>query len=403
MTATASPKRPSSMSVRLKVLAVNALLVLVSTLLSYFVLEIVFYRVLLPDARFSPRPFLPETPGVLVQTTKAGYAPHDYVAILGDSYAEGVGDEMLHANGDDTKLFHAAHVIHARTGRDVVTFGQGGAGSAEAFVRLPTRAIEGSRCVIFPTIEDPAHIFAYFYEGNDVDENLGFTRKVATQYGGADTDAIDRYLSEQYGRFASWRCHFYLGDNVSRMARFVYEYKVKKTNPFVTSETNRNTFVIADKETPTPAVLGPAIAVAPDDIRTAIGVFGRSLAWLRRRFASTPIVVVYVPSPLSTYRLAAPTVTYLSIEGASYQPRESASARVAANSDLLCGLVREAAVRLGTGFLDARPALRAAAAAQPIHGPIDWLHFNHAGYQVFGALLARRLPDATTLDACGAS
>ena len=64
---------------------------------------------------------------------------------------------MLHANGDDTKLFHAAHVIHARTGRDVVTFGQGGAGSAEAFVRLPTRAIEGSRCVIFPTIEDPAH------------------------------------------------------------------------------------------------------------------------------------------------------------------------------------------------------------------------------------------------------
>ena len=233
------------------------------------------------------------------------------------------------------------------------------------------------------------------------DENLEFTRKVATQYGGADADAIDRYLSEQYGRFASWRCHFFLDDNVSRMARFVYEYQVKKTNPFVTSETNRNTFVIADKETPTPAVLGPAIAVAPDDIRTAIGVFGRSLAWLRRRFASTPIVVVYVPSPLSTYRLAAPTVTYLSIEGASYQPRESASARVAANSDLLCGLVREAAVRLGTGFLDARPALRAA--AQPIHGPIDWLHFNHAGYQVFGALLAQRLPDATTPDACGAS
>jgi len=65
--------------------------------------------------------------------------------------------------------------------------------------------------------------------------------------------------------------------------------------------------------------------------------------------------------------------------------------------------VREAAVRQDTGFLDARPALRTAAAAQPIHGPIDWLHFNHAGYQVFGELLARRLPDATTVDPCGAS
>jgi hypothetical protein len=403
MTATASPRQASSTTGKLKAFAVNSLLVLVSTLLCYLVLEIAFYRVLLPDARFSPRPFLPETPGVLVQTTKAGYAPHHYVAILGDSYAEGVGDEMLQANGDDARLFHAAHVIHTRTGRDVVTFGQGGAGSAEAFVRLPTRAIEGSRCVIFPTIEDPAYIFAYFYEGNDIDESLALSRKIATQYGRADTGVIDRFLSEQYGRFASWRCHFFLGDNISRMARFVYEYKVKKTNPFVTSETNRNTFVIAGKETPTPAVLGPALAVAPEDIRTAIGMFDRSLAWLRRRFASAPVVVVHIPSPLSTYRLAAPTVTYLSIEDTSYHPRESASARVTANSDLLCGLVREAAVRHGTGFLDARPALRAAAAARPIHGPIDWLHFNHAGYQVFGELLARRLPDAATVDLCGAS
>jgi hypothetical protein len=402
MKATASPKQSSPPTAKLKALAINSLLVLVSTLLSYFALEILFFRVLLPDARFSPRPFLPETPGVLVQTTKAGYAPHDYVAILGDSYAEGVGDEMLQANGDDAKLFHAAHVIQARTGRDVVTFGQGGAGSAEAFVRLPTRAIEGSRCVVFPTIEDPAHVFAYFYEGNDIEENLALSRKVAAQYGGADAGAIDRYLSEQYGRFASWRCHFYLGDNVSRMARFVYEYKVKKTNPFNTSETNRNTFVIAGRETPAPAVLGPAIAVAPADIRTAVGVLDRSLAWLRRRFARTPIVVVHVPSPLSIYRPAAPTAVYLAIEG-GYQPRESASARVAANSDLLCGLVREAAVRHGTGFLDARPALRAAAADRLIHGPIDWLHFNRAGYQVFGDLLARRLPDRTTADPCGAS
>lgn len=402
MTASASPKQSSSPTPRLKAFAINTLLMLVSTLLCYLVLEIVFYRVLLPDARFSPRPFLPETPGVLVQTTKAGYVPHDYVAILGDSYAEGVGDEMLLANGDDARLFHAAHVIHGRTGRDVVTFGLGGAGSAEAFVRLPTRAIEGSRCVVFPTIEDPAHIFAYFYEGNDVDENLAFSRKVAAQYGGADPGAIDRYLSDQYGRFASWRCHFYLGDNVSRMARFVYEYKAKKTNPFYTSETSRNTFVIAGRETPTPALLGPAIAVAPEDIRTAIGVLDRSLGWLRRRFARTPVVVVHVPSPLSIYRPAAPTVTYLSIDGATYHPHESASRRVAANRDLLCGLAREAAVGHGAGFLDARPELRAAAAARPIHGPIDWLHFNRAGYQVFGDLLARRLPDTATVDPCGA-
>jgi hypothetical protein len=29
-----------------------------------------------------------------------------------------------------------------------------------------------------------------------------------------------------------------------------------------------------------------------------------------------------------------------------------------------------------------------------------WLHFNHAGYQAFGDILARRLPDTTTVDSC---
>ncbi len=88
------------------------------------------------------------------------------------------------------------------------------------------------------------------------------------------------------------------------------------------------------------------------------------------------------------------------IDDTGYHDREAAAARVAANSDLLCGLVREVAARQGTGFLGARPALRAAAAAQPIHGPIDWRHFNHAGYEVFGALLARRLADTSTIDGC---
>jgi hypothetical protein len=184
------------------------------------------------------------------------------------------------------------------------------------------------------------------------------------------------------------------------MVRFLNEYYLKKTNPFQTSETNRNTFVVADKNAATPAVLGPALAVTPADIRTAITVLDRSLAWLRRRFAGAPITVVYVPSPLATYRLGAPDVTYLMIDDTGYHDRETDAARVAANSDQLCGLARDVAARQGTGFIDARPALRAAAATRSIHGPIDWLHFNHSGYKAFGELLAQRLADTTTVDGC---
>jgi GDSL-like Lipase/Acylhydrolase family len=388
------------MTAKLNALAINSLLIVVSTIVGYLILEAIFFRLVLPELRFNARPFLPETPGALVQTSKAGYAPRNYVAIMGDSYAEGVGDEMLDVDGNEARGFHAAHVIHDLTGRDVVTFGKGGAGSAEAFVRLPTRAIEGSRCLIFPTIEDPRQILAYFYEGNDIEENLSFAAKVAHAYGQADARAIERYLSAQYGTFGTWHCHLYLGDNISRMVRFLNEYYLKKTDPFHTAEKSQNTFLIADRASAAPAVLGPALSVEPAGIRTAIEVFDRSLAWLRQRFAHVPITVVYIPSPLATYRLDAPSVAYFMIDDTGYHARAAAAEHVALNSDRICTLVREVAARQGTGFLDSRPALRAAAAARPIHGPIDWLHFNHAGYQVFGEILARRLPDPDALDGC---
>ena len=389
------------MAAKLKALAVNSLIVTIATIVCYLVIETIFFRLLLPEMRFNIRPFLPETPGALVQISKAGYAPRDYVAILGDSYAEGVGDEMLETRGNEAKSFQAANVIYERTGRDVVTFGQGGAGSAEAYVRLPTRAIMGSRCLVFPTIEDPRRILAYFYEGNDIEENLTFRHKVAAAYGRDDTGAIDKYLAEEYGRFASWRCHFYLGDNISRMVRFLNEYYVKHTDPFSTSETNRNTFLIAEAEEAAPSVLGPALAVEPRGMADALLVFDRSLAWLRQRFPQATTEVVYIPSPLSTYRLATSRAAYLSIDDTGYHNRETAAARVAENSDLLCSRTREIAIAHTMGFIDARPALRAAAAIRAIHGPIDWLHLNHAGYQALGDFLTRRLPDVGPKDKCG--
>ena len=91
----------------------------------------------------------------------------------------------------------------------------------------------------------------------------------------------------------------------------------------------------------------------------------------------------------------------------AFQPREDGktgtapSSQVARNSDLICRLVREASLRNGAGFIDARRALRKAAWSRLIHGPRDWTHLNEAGYRTLGALVAARL-DQRTHDACDA-
>src|SRR5215469_4496508 len=112
-----------------KALAVNAFVVAASTMLAYVAVEFLVFRVVLSSAHLTMRPFLPETAGALVQTTKAGYVPRNYVAILGDSYGQGLGDEAVKAAFDEGHWLHAGNVVHELTGRDIVTFAKAGAGS----------------------------------------------------------------------------------------------------------------------------------------------------------------------------------------------------------------------------------------------------------------------------------
>ena len=78
-------------------------------------------------------------------------------------------------------------------------------------------------------------------------------------------------------------------------------------------------------------------------------VFVRSLAYLRALLPDTHFLVVYIPSPLSSYRLLSPEI---SLQGyPDLLPKE----RVAENSDQICQMIRAATIRQGAGFLDVRP------------------------------------------------
>jgi hypothetical protein len=381
------------MAIRLKTIAVNSLIVIASTALCYLAVELIFFKVLFANADLGVRPYLPETAGALAQSTKAGSVPHDYVAILGDSYAQGFGDWSLSIGEDQSRAFHSPHVIHEMTGRDVVTFGRGGAGSAEAYVLLPSRALNGSRCLIFPTIGDPDQILAFFYEGNDIADNVHFDVKVRDKYGRSDASTIDAYLASEYAGYPWWRCHSHLGDIASRMARFLYEYYTGQVDPPSLARSHPNAVLIGGHIVPSSTLEGPpGFDYSAQDIAAAMLVFERSLLWLHKRFPRASITVVYIPSPLALYRLAGPEV----LVGA----HRVASDQLARESERICNMVRDITAREQVGFLDPGPALREAASTRAIHGPIDWYHFNKDGYRVFGEALARRLPEPAKVDGC---
>jgi hypothetical protein len=393
---------------RLKSWSANLLVVFGSIAITYLVCELLFFRVVLPRLPLNVRTHLPELADVLVQTSKSGYLPHDYIALLGDSYADGVGDWLLAANNNRAKPFHSAHVIHSLTGTDVVSFGRGPAGSAEGLVQRPARVFAVSECYLFPSIDQPKRMFYYFYEGNDLEDNLEFMARARRGDGQSSPDPIRRRLAG-YAEASPWRCHRHFGDTLMRMATFAAEFYLLKKDVYRPSKIPGPQLTIAGGTLRAAPLQAPALNLSADDIREALAVFDPSLAWLRSRWPDVPVTVVYIPSPLTIYRDAITdklkvhtpfgpkglSVAYADPDGGSLA--EFAASR----SDQICGSIRAMSLRHGAAFMDTRPALRTAALEQPIHGPIDWGHLNEAGYRLLGKLVADVTRGGPVADDCG--
>jgi hypothetical protein len=393
---------------RLKAFLANIALVVISLAITYFIGEFVFFRDLLPDMSMNLRPHLPDRADFFLQNSKAQRVPHDYIALLGDSYAQGMGDWLLAVGGKSDQPYHSANVIHDLLGRDVVTFGRASAGSAEGMVLRLTRILGDGYCYIFPPIEAPKQFVVYFYEGNDIDDNNELLRRAIKDGPASLAARVDKFLDTDYGVVSSWRCHGHLGDMMFRMARFVIR-DAFATHHVIDLPATKNRVMAAGVATATSELQVPSMDLNEQQIDDGVTVYDRSLAWLLRNYPNTPTTVIYIPAPASTYRQANPEVISKDV----FIPAESRRAGrlvivdgrpfpatgIYEHSQRICEKIRVATLRQGVAFIDARPIMRKAGAQQAIHGPRDWNHPNERGYRILGGLVAARINDHPA-DAC---
>ena len=393
---------------RLRGMLVNAVVSVVSVLVTYALFELAFFRFYLPHASLNLRPHIPDRADFFLQNSKSGHVPRDYIALVGDSYAQGMGDWLL-ANGGKNRLpYHSGDLIHQALGKDVVTVGRAASGSAEGMVLRTTRIFDDSYCYLFPTVDPPSRIVHYFYEGNDFDENYRTLERRIRPGGGDLKAAIDRFLDTRYAKVSHWRCHGYLGETLFRMARFLWRYRQYASAapldlPAVQQVISAGANVGAWQLDP------PPMAIDDSQIDAAVIVYERSLAWLRRRFPTAPVTVVYIPASAATYRHRdGEVVTYgVYIPGRPGGENDHAQVhglrfpveKIYARSRSGCEKIRVATLTQGVSFIDARPAMRKAAARQPVHGPRDWNHLNKNGYEALSDLIAARIAEPAR-DSC---
>ena len=117
---------------------------------------------------------------ILAQSSKKSTLPHEYIAIVGDSYAIGAGDWLEEIRGTSffgSPSYSPAHLIHKKTGIDVVSFGQGGVGSFGGIWKEPITQFLHINSVKNYHLSPPKYFLVFFYEGNDIYDNVGFLRK----------------------------------------------------------------------------------------------------------------------------------------------------------------------------------------------------------------------------------
>jgi hypothetical protein len=338
---------------------------------------------------------------VLAQSSKRAAVPEPgYVAILGDSFAAGLGDWLLEADPDANPPFHAAHVLHERLGRDVVSFGHSGDGSMTGWVKRPFRTLSflaGTRYAL----PDPGLFVAYYYEGNDLNDNLreihlrrGAAAEALRDGTGALAERIARTLEELA---APGRDRPTLYDRllVARVAHQTLVHSIRgwpggQRRPRATGDANRAW--IGGREVALPQPIQTAgVHLDPDDVEAALLVLQQSLRFLHARMRRVPILLVYVPAALTTYPIVSDEVVVRPRKREPHVVERHPTAAVAARASFVCGRLRALAQAEGAGFVDARASLWPLARGELVHGPRDFSHFNRAGYTALGDAIARAI------------
>lgn len=380
----------------------NLLLSLATLLLTLFVLEFLVGRLFISQIPLKFQFALPDAMRVLAQSSKQARLPEHYIAITGDSYAYGNGDWLLTADVNTNPAFHSAHVLQALSGRDVISFGKPGASTLKGWVREPVSRLQFIQQHIDADFPQPALLLAYFHAGNDLTDNvIQLREQFLPDFGDpatADAARWQAFFDKQIDRNPLGP-HGKAKINAGWFTVALFELVKEELKPAEAKEKPAEypslTLVRTHGETRTlPGRQSPGMELDAAQTETAFLGVEQSLHYMKQYFPDIPLVVVYVPSVLESYEVVSDVVSIddnMAIFDGNFEPRTLPASALAEYSDSTAQRLQALTEAAGLYFIDTRADIRTASREQMLHGPLDAVHFNEAGYRVLAASIFRQL------------
>lgn len=360
-------------------LLANTLLVLFSVLLGYALLE----AALRISLQHLPRQFFNNQCKefrILGQSSKQGLLPTPgYIAVLGDSYAAGQGDWFIQNRYSPDSRHQATHLLHQGTGRDVLALARPGGGSYDVFAVFAPNSIRYLRRSGFD-LPDPEHVVLYFYEGNDVSDNLGFLQRHFTPTyhdpalladdGVFQTFARDMEQRHAQGTLRRFEDHFLAANAIVRFFEGL-AYSLGKQRQAPPPGTRFRARIGGEEVFLPDEIEADLSRYGERDLDLAVLLFSRALQQLDAFWPESRKYVAYIPCPRTMYDIAGDD-----------------AARQRAIGQKLEEMVSAAARNNGFRMADTARDLRRAAAEAMQHGPKDVNHLNRAGYTTLARSIA---------------
>lgn len=312
------------------------------------------------------------------QYTKKHRLPQDYVAIFGDSYAFGQGDGLYRLQTEYRPDFNVPQFIHRDMGVDVVSFGIPSSGSLASYVKNPDSLFNYLDQSYFSSFQKPSYIVLYFYEGNDIEENVvesaeGFQSKDIESNSSVTSIFIDMQ------RMINFIMHsvmfiFNIDNNYDGF---------KMLNDNIAPEGKINRAWINGKNVAiSDGLQGPSMLLEEEDVRIGFDILERSVSYVKTRYPDVPVILVDIPSPATVYQFSSDEIDLWDLLGISEGASRRPASGIRPRSNRFCRLAMDIADRQSVAFHDARAGIVDHGKTTLLHGPVDWHHFNLQGYQM---------------------
>ena len=401
---------------------------------SYLAFEFILWRNLLTEVPLTLHTTLGRLQ-YLAQTSKNSVIPERYVLILGDSIAEGLGDHLMRVVVERKPRYAVAHHLQDKIGRDVISFGVRGGYPSDTYVFQSHRNWDGINIYAGIALEQPKDIVVLYSEGTDINDEMANIRfwlpADIDRSRLMDTDYVAKLMTRYVAdgkKLARRRWHAgrngHMFDTIMKLTKlFVYNLKTESDHLLTDNdpqfrlgraynqdwsryEGSDVRVLVGGVSKPYPKHTVESFAFHDDaEIAQATLFFDAAVGELRKQFPISNIWIVYVPTPINSYRLLKDAVSLrdrirFTDTDKVGPPTRFSRAHLEDLSDRVCQRIRTGSLAKGARFIDARAGLRKVAADQGyIHGPTDPGHLNERGYKALAAIIARGMKD-TSAHAC---